>query len=1544
MSCQVFRNDNNEIDRVEASNGEKSNLYDSILALPEISDKEEALKLWAKVYTPTFKEWFGNGVKDNNGEPLLLFHGSIKEFDTFRSNNGIFVTDNYTAAEDIYGDTVYPLFLNATSLEKKELTDLDDNREILDTSEDKEYYAVNNRDETRPITEYVVYDSNKVKSLFNDGEFSKEDDNIYYHKASEFAVSEKEYTNNIRVLMNRELVNKKKWVSKDTLDGNRTIRHTEDKSPHSPEKRKLIVETNHRYLTKLNERRSNGALPFIIEKKTSTKEKNANGDTIIIPNYTIKVNEDFLDIEWTKLKLENSQFDKDVEDGKTEGGQLALGFGDEINLSQQKETAIDLGLDTIEDVNRKIGIMQQTFDATVTMNGDLPANVYGRVKGKQIELNPTYVRKDTVIHEFGHLFVDLLGGMSNNFIKRGRMLLNGSKIESEVIKNNPELSGELLDKEIITTAIGIEGANLYDLQRESPFKAWLKIFLNKLRLAFGGLFGIDGNVALELAQQMLNQKVDKSQLTGATTNVFQNSKTMSTSEPSSEEDLQMDSLITKITDRIIILKAKYKKSKKGAAFKEEIAKLLTVLETHKDSKGLIRYSDEVSHQSENILSNLNKMLASPDPIDGDRLNNIRVLTGAFDLINDVETLMAKAISKAKGEGNERLVKILEHKLGKIKSASSNLNSINNAYKAVEDRYIFETLLPHSKIMKREHTRRYEKEFYNSKGNRALTTQYYKSNDLNVENAKNKYIEEKLLENREIIAEEEEAKLKDILRHAPRDITSSEAWITDPRNQDDNLIAIAVKLLDTADYNAMRKFITKRNESHAIHSELKEYRGGESNQKKLYEGIIEKIDGKETGHLVGKYLSSWTTAQNNFWKSFNETNTVPTKEQKIAHYKEKENYLNPQWIALKKLDTSNPVRKMYDHLTATSAEKDAITPDSYKLALYTGKTVSAGTETDINELTYKLPSVEKNTMERLYEQGLFTVAKEGVRDLIVKDTTDTEFGEGSEVEINPNLKAVLVNEQGKENQAIPIHYRGKIKKESQQSFDLVGISLMDYDMVTKYEEKSKIGGTLEVLDNYSGRRTVKVRRGGKFLINALGSSEESYVETKGISSNAYKSLHSIIQDRLYGISTIDMGDINGVNISKVSNTIMGWTGNTMLIFNKLAGAVNVVQGKYQNFLESTSGEFYNSKDIRKAESLYGKDTANIMKDIGAMVPTSKTNLLVERFDAFADFSGIIDRYSNDSTVKRLANSNTGHFINHMGEHYIQGTAMYAILNNIKVKNSKGEEIALHEAYEVKDGTLQPIEGIEIDQEFELEVSRKVKEVIKQLHGNYDSNNQAMVQRYATGKFIFMLRKWMIVGVQRRWRGARYILNKERSDDDKNFSDILDKDMEGYYTTTLRFLKNVSSDLKTLEFSMISGKWDELSDSERANVKKTIVDLSMVVLALTASTILAGLAESADDDDKELYYTLAYITRRHYSEISFYANPLEGYRILQTPAASMSMVQRTGDFISQLLFGPTERYVKGPRKGELKLEKRTKALFPVLSQLDRNVQDTFKWLVK
>lgn len=58
MSCQVYRDLKGEITSVTAPNGKESKLYESLSKL--IGDKEEALRAWAKVYTPSFKQWFGD--------------------------------------------------------------------------------------------------------------------------------------------------------------------------------------------------------------------------------------------------------------------------------------------------------------------------------------------------------------------------------------------------------------------------------------------------------------------------------------------------------------------------------------------------------------------------------------------------------------------------------------------------------------------------------------------------------------------------------------------------------------------------------------------------------------------------------------------------------------------------------------------------------------------------------------------------------------------------------------------------------------------------------------------------------------------------------------------------------------------------------------------------------------------------------------------------------------------------------------------------------------------------------------------------------------------------------------------------------------------------------------------------------------------------------------------------------------------------------------------------------------------------------------------
>lgn len=56
--CFVFRNEQGEITRVNAPNGKESYLFKNLTNL--VKDKEQALKLWAQVYTPTFKNWFGD--------------------------------------------------------------------------------------------------------------------------------------------------------------------------------------------------------------------------------------------------------------------------------------------------------------------------------------------------------------------------------------------------------------------------------------------------------------------------------------------------------------------------------------------------------------------------------------------------------------------------------------------------------------------------------------------------------------------------------------------------------------------------------------------------------------------------------------------------------------------------------------------------------------------------------------------------------------------------------------------------------------------------------------------------------------------------------------------------------------------------------------------------------------------------------------------------------------------------------------------------------------------------------------------------------------------------------------------------------------------------------------------------------------------------------------------------------------------------------------------------------------------------------------------
>ena len=118
------RNGGNFLDL--APNGKTSILFQTLLS--EFGgDRTKAIKAKSAVYSNRFREWFGDWLQedktdvskvvDENGEPLVVYHGTSKEFDTFDSSKndkaykGFFFTDSKVMSSS-YGKIAVPVFLN----------------------------------------------------------------------------------------------------------------------------------------------------------------------------------------------------------------------------------------------------------------------------------------------------------------------------------------------------------------------------------------------------------------------------------------------------------------------------------------------------------------------------------------------------------------------------------------------------------------------------------------------------------------------------------------------------------------------------------------------------------------------------------------------------------------------------------------------------------------------------------------------------------------------------------------------------------------------------------------------------------------------------------------------------------------------------------------------------------------------------------------------------------------------------------------------------------------------------------------------------------------------------------------------------------------------------------------------------------------------------------------------------------------------------------------------------------------------------------------
>ena len=202
--------------RLLAPNGKPSNLTE---------------KQYAQVRTEAFKEWFGDWendpdnaskVVDENGEPLVVYHGSTRQFNTFKTDkigsmsgdkSGFYFTNKRQIAKDYYSketgtflgnlklflhisneykSSVYDTFLNSRNPYVVTLSNDSEywNREqIINDAKEKGYDSVLFKDVIDGPTVRqdvrIVFNSNQIKSATdNIGTFDANNPDIRYRKAN----------------------------------------------------------------------------------------------------------------------------------------------------------------------------------------------------------------------------------------------------------------------------------------------------------------------------------------------------------------------------------------------------------------------------------------------------------------------------------------------------------------------------------------------------------------------------------------------------------------------------------------------------------------------------------------------------------------------------------------------------------------------------------------------------------------------------------------------------------------------------------------------------------------------------------------------------------------------------------------------------------------------------------------------------------------------------------------------------------------------------------------------------------------------------------------------------------------------------------------------------------------------------------------------------------------------------------------------------------------------------------------------------------------
>jgi hypothetical protein len=636
---------------------------------------------------------------------------------------------------------------------------------------------------------------------------------------------------------------------------------------------------------------------------------------------------------------------------------------------------------------------------------------------------------------------------------------------------------------------------------------------------------------------------------------------------------------------------------------------------------------------------------------------------------------------------------------------------------------------------------------------------------------------------------------------------------------------------------------------------------------------------------------------------------------------------------------------------------------------TMRTLDVGLPTS-SKMGTRMPSVMRSELELLQGGNMadkYNVLKDNMRNKIIATNLDMEKGQ-------------LKDSTGKPVKRIPTFYTQKYnsveyKKAYKKIYDIYteqGKSHEEADILAEEAAEAKAKSELlkvisrDVASNLQAFHVMATSFTAKYeqvhvfdaIAEVVGSEKRTYgnSDVTGPESTAYKQLMKVYDMQLYGMRQEDLGAINilGTNVD-VNKGLRGVTRATSILqipFNLTAAGANTTYGEYSNLMEAAGGEYYSFKNLKTASTFYRKDTSNMLGDIGARTPSSIVNLIEEHYDLLQNYGGEQISTAERTRMRRLLKTSTAYFLTSGAEHLLQVRSGLAMLDATKTYDKSGTEIGtLLNVHSLKEGKLviddvyiKEKDGslVQYNTKQQNRIGDKIGGVNRKSHGNYSPKTAGAAKQHALGDMLLQFRGWMAESAKKRYGKA-------------SPNHLLEQDVEGFYRSGGRALFSFARDIKKFNLAVAKENWAHLTPHEKANIRRFLVEASMITVTALASVMFGKIGKEIEDDydgdnwEDRLalgaFRFSQYELLRFRAELSAYASIPEALKLLRSPAATVSLGESLYELTAQMAY-PLEEYEAGWRKGENRLKVKLGKTLPFYKHLvsftPEGLHERSKWL--